>query len=137
MLRVLLVGLVSLGLMSTATASKKDDEIAARLAPVGSVCVEGKDCGSVDSSAVSEGSAEVAGNAVYDSACAACHNSGAAGAPKLADIAAWQPRIAKGIETLYSNAINGINAMPAKGFCPTCTDKEIQTVVDYMVESAK
>lgn len=137
MLRALLVGLISFGLMSTVSASKQDEEIAARLTPVGSVCVEGEDCGG-QSTAPSGGSvAEVSGEAIYNRACGACHNSGAAGAPKFGDIAAWQPRIEKGIDTLYSNAINGINGMPPKGMCPSCVDEEIHAAVDYLVEKSQ
>ena len=51
--------------------------------------------------------------------------TGAAGAPKTGDAAAWAPRIAKGMDTLYGNAINGVGAMPAKGLCADCSDDEI------------
>ena len=50
------------------------------------------------------------------------------------NVAAWSTRLAKGMNMLYSNAINGIGAMPAKGLCPTCSDEEIEIAVDYMLE---
>lgn len=73
------------------------------------------------------------GKATYEQYCTGCHTNGAGGAPKLGDAAAWEPIIKLGIDTVYSNAINGIGAMPAKGTCSTCTDQEIKDAVDYMV----
>ena len=50
---------------------------------------------------------------IYEAACLACHTTGAAGAPKLGDAAAWNARLEKGIDALVTSAINGIGAMPA------------------------
>ncbi len=74
---------------------------------------------------------------VYMQSCWACHNSGAAGAPKVGTAADWAPRIEKGMDTLLQNAINGVNAMPAKGLCFTCTDDDLRDLVQYMVDSSK
>jgi cytochrome c5 len=74
---------------------------------------------------------------VYMQSCWACHNSGAAGAPKVGTAADWAPRIEKGMDTLLANAINGINAMPAKGLCFTCTDDDLEDLIQYMVDSSK
>lgn len=74
---------------------------------------------------------------VYMQSCWACHNSGAAGAPKVGTAADWAPRIEKGMDTLVKNAIDGINAMPAKGLCFTCTDDDLRDLVQYMVDSSK
>ena len=82
-----------------------------------------------------------AGKQAYDKICFACHAQGIAGAPKLGDKAAWEPRIAKGMDTLVNNAINGFQGstgmMPAKGGMPTLTDEEVRAAVSYMVEQAK
>ena len=67
----------------------------------------------------------------------ACHTTGAAGAPKIGDAAAWDERLGKGIEEVYANAINGINGMPPKGTCMSCSDDEIEATVDYIVENSK
>lgn len=77
------------------------------------------------------------GKTIYDTACFACHATGAAGAPKLADQALWGPRIAKGLDTLTHNAINGIGAMPAKGGRVDLPDADIASAVVYMIEQAK
>jgi len=74
---------------------------------------------------------------VYMQSCWACHNSGAAGAPKVGTAADWAPRIEKGMDTLLTNAINGFNAMPAKGLCFTCTDDDLKALVQYMVDSSQ
>jgi cytochrome c5 len=74
---------------------------------------------------------------VYMQSCWACHNSGAAGAPKVGVAADWAPRIEKGMDTLLANAINGINSMPAKGLCFTCTDDDLKALIQYMVDSSK
>jgi cytochrome c5 len=39
------------------------------------------------------------------------------------------------METILANAINGINAMPPRGTCNSCSDEEIQASIDYMLEN--
>ncbi len=73
------------------------------------------------------------GEQVYEKACKLCHDMGVAGAPKLGDKAAWEPRLAKGMETLNGSAINGLNAMPAKGGNAGLSDEEVKNSVAYMV----
>lgn len=77
------------------------------------------------------------GQKIYETYCTGCHMSGAGGAPKTGDTAAWAPLIASGIENLHKNALNGINSMPRKGGCSTCTDNEIISAVNYIVEESK
>lgn len=74
---------------------------------------------------------------IYNASCAACHVSGAAGAPKQGDKAAWAPRIKNGNATLYASAIKGKGAMPAKGGNSSLSDDNVKAVVDYMVSQAK
>jgi len=69
--------------------------------------------------------------------CAACHATGAAGAPVTGAASDWTARIAKGTDTLYQNAINGINAMPARGGNASLSDDNIKVIVDYMIEQSK
>lgn len=57
----------------------------------------------------------VKGKEIYASVCMACHDTGAAGAPKFGDKAAWAPRVSKGLDALVASGIKGLNAMPAKG----------------------
>lgn len=77
------------------------------------------------------------GAAVYSAVCMACHASGAAGAPKAGDKAAWAPRIATGTAALVKSVTNGKNAMPAKGGDASLTDGEIKAAVEHLVGLAK
>lgn len=74
-----------------------------------------------------------AGKKTYEHACAACHASGVAGAPKTGDLIAWSARIATGNNALYTSAIKGKGAMPAKGGQIAIPDVAIKAAVDYMV----
>jgi cytochrome c5 len=77
------------------------------------------------------------GAGIYDSYCSGCHATGAGGAPKFGDATAWDTVMKNGANKVYDNAIHGINGMPAKGTCITCTDEQIKQAVDYMVTAAK
>ncbi|MFN3785290.1 MAG: c-type cytochrome [Thiothrix sp.] len=77
------------------------------------------------------------GQKTYQAACAACHNSGAAGAPKLGDKAAWASRVGTGLAALYTSALKGKGAMPAKGGNASLADADVKAAVDYMVAQAK
>lgn len=109
----------------------------ARIQPVGRVCFEEGDICDVTarSSGPSAGDGPRDGAAVYNAVCQTCHASGLLGSPMLGDAGAWGPRIAKGTDTLYTHAINGFNAMPAKGGADI-PDEEVQNAVDYMVSEA-
>lgn len=81
------------------------------------------------------------GKKAYNTICFVCHAQGVAGAPKLGDKAAWAPRIAKGMDTLANNAINGFQGstgvMPPKGGLPSLSDEEVKAAVAYMVGQSK
>lgn len=76
------------------------------------------------------------GELIYKNVCAACHDTGAGGAPK-ADKAAWAPRIAQGLDTLVKHAVEGFQGnagiMPAKGGRADLTDEQVKVTVEYMV----
>ncbi len=76
------------------------------------------------------------GEQVYTSTCTACHSSGVAGAPKVGDKGAWEPRLAQGLDALLSASIKGKGAMPAKGGNAGLSDDEIKSAVEYMLEKS-
>lgn len=74
----------------------------------------------------------------YAQSCGACHNSGAAGAPRLGNSAEWKERLdEKGFDTLVEHTINGFNSvMPPKGMCFTCSDDDLRAMVQYMLDNS-
>ena len=109
----------------------------ARIQPVAKICFEEDEVCDVTarSAGPAAGDGPRDGKAVYSAVCQTCHATGLLGSPKLGDAGAWGPRIAKGKDTLYTHAINGFNAMPAKGGADI-PDEEVQNAVDYMVGEA-
>lgn len=77
------------------------------------------------------------GMKVYKSLCFSCHDNGIAGAPKLGDKAAWESRLAQGMDTLYHTALTGKGAMPPKGGNMSLSDADVKAAVDYMVAQVK
>ena len=123
-------------------AGPKEDAIAERIKRVGTVCVEGSDCEQSSGTATNTTAITVVDSngaeSNYKKTCATCHAAGIAGAPKFADAAQWESRIAKGMDTLYTSSINGMPpGMPAKGMCFSCSDDDLKAIVDYMVEAAR
>jgi cytochrome c5 len=82
------------------------------------------------------GGAPKTGEEVYKSVCAACHATGAAGAHKFGDKAAWAPHLKEGLAALAKNAITGIRAMPPRGGNPNLSDLEVTRAVVYMANAS-
>ena len=108
-----------------------------RLAPVGEISLVGEvsNAPAADSSGSSGGSRS--GEDVYNTSCKTCHGSGMAGAPKYGAPEQWTARLEKGIDTLYTHAIQGFQGMPPKGLCMDCSDDELKASVDYMLDGSK
>lgn len=101
------------------------EAVSARLQPVGSIkIVDGGPPGSKS------------GKAVYEAVCISCHGTGLAGAPKFGDAGSWGARLSQGFETLWTHAIKGLNAMPAKGGAADLTDDEVKRAVAFMGNAA-
>ncbi len=118
-----------------AQAATPDEEIAQRLKPVGQVCIQGEECKGVAAvAAPAAGGGAKSPDEVIAAHCGACHSSGVLGAPKIGDSAAWKVRAdAKGgVDGLLKSAIAGINAMPPKGTCATCSDDELKGAIEKM-----
>lgn len=117
----------------TAKAANDDKALVARIEPVGKLVL----AGAVGSTVSSAQAADGAGT--YNTACVGCHGSGAAGAPKTGDKAAWKARIAKGMPAMYSAGIKGKpgTAMLPKGGNASLSDAAVKAAVDYMVAKSK
>ena len=83
------------------------------------------------------GAVSKVGEKTFNAICTGCHSTGALGAPKLGDKAAWAPRIAQGMEVLYNSALKGKNSMPAKGGNPSLSDADVKATVDYIVAASR
>lgn len=116
-----------------------EDDIRARISPVGEPCVIGQECATAMASTTSGSGEPMDPEMVYQTYCFACHGTGANESPVLGDAEAWSPRISKGLDALYDNAINGFNnnMMPARGLCMDCSDDDVRATVDYMLESVQ
>ncbi len=157
--RLLVLVLANLGLLLFGNTAVAQQSIEDNIRPAGQVCLAGQSCvGSTVGSAsaapapaaapravataavevaveIVEAVAEVAAfdvESTYQMSCFACHGTGAAGAPIMGDADAWSERMAKGMDAVMVNVMNGINAMPAKGLCMTCSDDDLLALVNYM-----
>ncbi|AKJ32062.1 c-type cytochrome [Caldimonas brevitalea] len=102
-----------------------EESVARRIQPVGTV--ELKD--------LSNPATLKSGEDVFKAQCSACHTTGAAGAPKLGDAAAWSDRLPKGYDTLLQSALKGKGAMGPQGG-GDFSDLEIGRAVVYMANGS-
>lgn len=103
----------------------QSDQVVAAAAPAAPATAAAEPAAAADSGG---------GEAVYGKACVACHSTGAAGAPKVGDKAAWEPRLGQGMDGLVTNAIKGKGAMPPKGGHMSLSDEDIKGAVEFMLE---
>ncbi|HLX81111.1 MAG TPA: c-type cytochrome [Burkholderiales bacterium] len=103
------------------------EAIAARLQPVGTV--------EVGAAGAAAGEPR-AGDEVVKTVCGACHLTGAAGAPKIGDKAAWGPRVKEGFDKLLKTAIKGEKAMPPRGGAADLTDFELSRAIVFMTNQS-
>jgi cytochrome c5 len=130
-----MLGLVSaFGLaVADVVAPGTEAEIRERTQPVGQLCRAGESCDGLAGVADVAAAAGMSGEQVYNTFCFACHATGVSESPLLGDAEAWAPRIAKGLDMLMTNTLNGFNIMPPKGTCMACSDAELQAAIDYMI----
>jgi cytochrome c5 len=107
------------------TAAFTASAVAARIAPIGSVRI----------SDPTDIAAAKTGQQVFENQCTTCHTSGALGAPKFGDTAAWAPRIAKGYDALLVSATKGKGNMPAQSG-GDFSDFEIGRAIVYMADKS-
>jgi cytochrome c5 len=142
---LILAGLYFNSLRPSDDTPAKQAATVARIAPVGAVFAG--ETGAAAQAAQVAAALEAAkgqvayggtlnGGEIYPQLCSACHNSGAAGAPKLVK-AEWGARLAQGKDTLHKHAIEGIRGMPARGGNPSLNDAQVIATVDWMLDNLK
>ena len=129
------VGTVAGAMTEASVADAAEPAIEAAAAAVAEVAEEAAAESAADAAPmeVAAAASEFDAAGAYQMSCNACHGTGAAGAPMLGDAEAWEARMEKGMEALMSNVINGVGAMPARGICMTCSDDDLQAIVNYML----
>ncbi len=98
-----------------------------RIQPVGQVRTEAPEETVVAAVATQSGE-DLAKNGV----CAACHVSGAGGAPMFTATDEWAKRAEAGLDALVASVINGKGSMPARGGSDY-SDEQIELAVAYMI----
>ena len=128
-------------LLFEVVAAQASDETLNRIKPIGQVklkSAEAKDSQQADQQTSTATQQIAMGENIYNKYCKLCHASGLAGAPKTGDKAAWQPRLKdKTIEDLVETAKKGLNAIPPKGTCMSCSDEQLQKAIEYMLPKTK
>jgi cytochrome c5 len=129
---------IRLGLLSNGLS------VADRIRPVGTTVFATAPAQAPETAATAASTVTAAardGPEVYKTSCIVCHGPGIAGSPKLDDKDQWAKRLAKGQDTLYASALNGLQSstgvMPAKGGNPALSDAEVKSAVDFMLAQSK
>jgi len=102
--------------------------VAQRIQPIGRVEFGGSDGGGA--------AGGHSGEEVVKTTCAACHQAGVAGAPKMGDKAQWSARIKQGQKQLVASAIKGKGAMPPKGGNASLSDDDVARAVVFMANQS-
>ena len=76
-----------------------------------------------------------AGQATYEIACASCHDTGVAGAPRIGDDQAWSNRSPLWTAVLEKHAEDGYLDMPAMGGAEGLSERAVQDAVEYMLSA--
>jgi len=120
-----------------APESMADEDVIERIQPVAQVYVGEAPVIETVAAEPAEAVGTAGGEQVVTQVCALCHSTGMMSSPKLGSADDWAPRIEKGVDVLYSNAINGFNMMPARGGRPDLSDDDVKAAVDHMLANAK
>ena len=132
-MKMLAVPAAVVALWAVNAQATTNDDIAKRLEPVGKVCIEGQECKGMEVAA-SVGGGGMSADDIIAKHCNACHGTGLLGAPKIGDTAAWKERADHqgGLDGILAKAITGINAMPPKGTCTSCSDEDLKRAIEKM-----
>lgn len=124
---ILLVNFVGHGTREGAGSTQSVEAVNTRIAPVASLEIKDPNAPRVFKT----------GEQVYKEVCAACHATGAAGAPKYGVAGDWSARIGQGFDGLLKAVLAGKGAMPARaGTSPDdLSDYELGRAVVYMADA--
>ena len=138
--RMVRVVLVALGLTMAGTLwaqQSRNQQVSERISSVDNVCMAGEECAAAGTATMAQAGTDFSVDGTYEQYCAMCHNTGMAGAPELGADDFWSERLDEvGFETIVTNAIDGVNAMPPRGMCNDCSDTEIGELVEYLLGDA-
>lgn len=137
---LIIFGVIKMVLLTSEEAEKKAvkpesmlaEDVAERIKPVAQAYIGTAPVVVAAAAPVAEESVG-GGKQIVTQVCAMCHASGMMSSPKLGSKEDWAPRIEKGVDVVYSNAINGLNMMPARGGHPDLSDDDVKSAVDYML----
>ena len=74
------------------------------------------------------------GEDTYTKFCFSCHAAGVAGAPRVGDVEAWAPRVAKGDALLLKSTVEGmVPGMPPMGLCMQCSEEQLAAAIEFMI----
>lgn len=76
---------------------------------------------------------QISGENLVKAHCHNCHAEGKDGAPHIGNMADWQPRLQKGVDSLVQSAVRGHKAMPARSGMNHLSDADLKAAVTYMV----
>lgn len=123
-------------------------DVAARIKPVGDVCIEGQECAAAEASlaaaetaagggedaGAAAASAGRSGEQIVNQSCGVCHATGLLEAPLTGDEAAWAARLDAegGLDGLLAISKSGKGAMPPMGTCGDCSDDELLNAIKFM-----
>jgi len=76
------------------------------------------------------------GEDIVKATCAACHEAGVAGAPKIGDKGQWAPRFKDGLNGMVAIATKGKGAMPPKGGDASLNEAELTRAIVFMANKS-
>jgi len=132
---VLLVALVAYYLVVPSSTTSGNNQsaleasaVAARIKPVADVAFAESGGGAAK--------AAQTGEQVVQQYCAACHTTGAAGAPKVGDKGSWAKYLGGGLDQMLKTSISGKGAMPARGGAADLSDYELARAIVHMANQS-
>ena len=76
------------------------------------------------------------GAQIYQHFCVNCHAKNPKiplGAPRIGEKSDWALRVKLGMDVLFKHTDEGINAMPPRGGCFECSDKQLELAIYEMI----